>query len=276
MPQFPPTGWDVYGLSASDTSVFLAAVLVMVLIVVFVSRYGTVFACGFWAFLGTTWFCLNLEFVLQRTSLAEPRVPLDVGLRLTALFAIGVGFVKTLRINSKLRADGGMAAMVGTFAALLLFGIPLLLSPQVSYAYPASRRTQCRNNLKQIGLALHNYHDHWNTFPQAAISKPPVSWRVNILPFAVHSDLYKQYDDSFAWDSQVNLPLSFERIRALQCPSRPKRTETNQQGQWFTSYTAPLGPGSVLGGLGSVRIRDIADGTSSTILVVESCGTAIV
>src|SRR5260370_743998 len=74
------------------------------------------------------------------------------------------------------------------FAALVVCGgvVIALLLPQTSSREPA-RRSQCKNNLKQIGLALHNYHDVYGSFPPAyfvdASGKPMHSWRVLILPF---------------------------------------------------------------------------------------------
>jgi len=68
-----------------------------------------------------------------------------------------------------------------------------LLLPAVQQAREAARRSQCKNNLKQLGLALHNYHDTFNTFPigqQYPKSKP--NWRIGVLPYIDQAPLYNQ------------------------------------------------------------------------------------
>src|SRR5688500_4365529 len=96
-----------------------------------------------------------------------------------------------------------------------------LLLPAVQQAREAARRTQCRNNLKQIGLALHNYHDVHNTFPMgycagmtyvdgASDTSPGWSWATYILPQLDQGPLYNQFNWSAAPDTvaaiQKNLP----------------------------------------------------------------------
>jgi len=70
---------------------------------------------------------------------------------------------------------------------------------------------QCATNLKVIGLAMHNYHDAYGQFPPAAIldnqKKPLLSWRVQLLPFLDHDDLYKEFHRDEPWDSEHNKKL---------------------------------------------------------------------
>lgn len=165
--------------------------------------------------------------------------------------------------------------MAGTVIAGIVFVIPLLF-PSMVYPRTWAARTQCKNNLKQIGLAFHNYYDVYQLFPPARISKPSKSWRVNLLPFMEGQELYEEYDESSAWDSPVNHPLTLTRVNSLMCPGRPQRTERNQQGQYLTSYTVPAGPQSIFDGSQQVGFRKIEDGLSNTLMVVESCGTDIV
>src|SRR5438128_1844485 len=79
--------------------------------------------------------------------------------------------------------------------AIIAILIALLL-PAVQQAREAARRTQCRNNLKQIGLALHNYHDTMNTFPMGMSGWPGTlegaewGWGVFIIPYLDQSALY--------------------------------------------------------------------------------------
>ncbi|QDU78053.1 hypothetical protein Pan97_51330 [Bremerella volcania] len=83
--------------------------------------------------------------------------------------------------------------------ALLCAGIVVaLLVPAIGQARMAAQRMQSQNNLKVIGLALHNYHDTYGTLPPAYIpdedGQPMHSWRVLILPFVEANHIYAQYD----------------------------------------------------------------------------------
>jgi hypothetical protein len=100
-----------------------------------------------------------------------------------------------------------------------------LLLPAVQQAREAARRTQCKNNMKAIALAMHNYHDTYGSFPPAYIpdenGKPMHSWRVLILPMLDQQFLYSQYDFDQPWDSPANRSV-MDRMPAIYgCPSSP-------------------------------------------------------
>ena len=86
-----------------------------------------------------------------------------------------------------------------------------LLLPAVQQAREAARRTQDKNSLKQIGLALHNYHDTFNAFPARAnydeSGNSLLSWRVHLLPYLEQNELYEQFHLHEPWDSEHNLTL---------------------------------------------------------------------
>lgn len=180
--------------------------------------------------------------------------------------------------------------------AIIAILIALLL-PAVQQARESARRTQCKNNLKQLGLALHNYHDVHRMFPPSSIYQVDAmnnlelptagrSWIFQILPFMEQSNLYNRADDSVITNED---PVSSASFTALACPSDPKSDTVIVFGQDMgtTSY---LGNGSHRG-IGSsqfyydcrpvddvtagtitrqgVRIRDITDGTSNTLLAGE-------
>ena len=126
------------------------------------------------------------------------------------------------------------------------------------------------NQLKHIGLALHNYHDAHTTFPPPAIlsaeGKPLLSWRVAILPHLegeVNQELYRQFHLDEAWDSPHNRPLLAKMPEAYRCPISKAIEE------YRTVYVAPRGGVTVFAGPEGVSIRRITDGTSKTIAVVE-------
>lgn len=154
--------------------------------------------------------------------------------------------------------------------AVLAFScLVFLLLPSVS-SRPASPRTQCRNSLKQIGLALQNYHDTYGSFPPAYIAdangKPMHSWRVLILPFMDLPGVYRQYRFDEPWDSPHNLQL-VERFTGdvFHCPS------DSAPGR-FTNYVAVVGQKTAWPGATSLALSQIADGPANTILLVEYSG----
>ncbi len=159
-------------------------------------------------------------------------------------------------------------------AVLLCSGIPIaLLLPAVQAAREAARRSQCSNNLKQLALAMHNYHDTYRCFPPAYLAdengNPMHSWRVLILPFIEQQALYELYDFDQPWDSPANLSLAQTVIPAYQCPSDPSATGPE------TSYVMVVGPGTLYDGTEPTSLQDITDGTSNTIMLVEVTGAGI-
>jgi hypothetical protein len=142
----------------------------------------------------------------------------------------------------------------------------------------ADKEQRSRNNLKQLALAMHNYHDvsfdGYNSFPTAVVmgsarstrnGKTPRSWRVDLLPFLEgNNDLYQQYRMDEAWDSPHNKKLIERMPDVFRSPyDDPKSTKCG--------YYVLVGPGTVFEKrpLG-VRMSEIVDGTSNTILLVEA------
>ncbi len=130
----------------------------------------------------------------------------------------------------------------------------------------ASLRSQCKNNLKQIGLALHNYHDTYKTFPPAytvdAAGQPLHSWRTLILPFVDLQALYDKIDLSKPWDDPTNAEAVKTCPPVYRCPSS---TAPSDQ----TTYLAIAGPDGCLSTTHPRPLSEITDGTSNTLMVVE-------
>lgn len=148
-------------------------------------------------------------------------------------------------------------------------GVALLL-PAVQQAREAARRAQDKNNLKQIGLAMHNSHDTYNRFPPQAIrskkdNKKLLSWRVHILPFIEEAPLYQQFKLDEPWDSPNNKPLIEKMPRVY---ASPNHDDLTKQGK--TVFVAPTGKGTFWDDPEGRRIRDVIDGTSNTVMVVEA------
>jgi len=134
-------------------------------------------------------------------------------------------------------------AIIATLVAILL--------PAVQQAREAARRSSCKNNMKQIGLALHNYHDTYNTFPPAAVhvGTPPnisancadgrstswgTTWVISILPFMEQPALYDRYDSTqfsrFGTYTTGNGAVVSQKLPALLCPSSPSGAGFLTQG----------------------------------------------
>jgi hypothetical protein len=152
-----------------------------------------------------------------------------------------------------------------------------LLLPAVQTAREAARRAQCANNLKQIALALQNYHDVYGEFPPACITdkdgKPMHSWRVLLLPFLEQQVLYQQYRFDEPWDGPSNRKL-LSRLEwgIYQCPNKPRGA--GPASQW-TSYVAVVGPRTIWAGARSRKLSEIRDGPANTVMIVEYHGGPI-
>ncbi|MEQ8667657.1 MAG: DUF1559 domain-containing protein [Pirellulales bacterium] len=160
---------------------------------------------------------------------------------------------------------------VGTvFSSLILIA---LLLPAVQAARDAARRGQCSNNLKQIGIGLHNYANGLGSFPPAVITddegKPMHSWRGLLSPYLEMGTMGANYDFAEPWDGENNSKLSQAMPPFFKCPS------DNEGGPFTTSYIVVQGPGFMFDGDKSVSFEDIKDGLSNTIALVEVSGLDI-
>ena len=176
--------------------------------------------------------------------------------------------------------------------AIIAILIALLL-PAVQQAREAARRAQCKNNLKQMALAVHNYADSYNKFPPSASINLSVtntanngSWGVHgrILPYLEQGNLYNQVDLTTAWDFQA--PINGLKISTFACPTDPRSDEARDPGGgkvrlYPTTYGFSFGtwfvfdPVTGRGGDGmffpnsSLSFRNATDGTSSTLMIAE-------
>lgn len=150
----------------------------------------------------------------------------------------------------------------------------LVMLPTVEDARQAARTTQNINNLKQLGVAMHNYHDTYKRFPPAVSytyrkngqvlkSEHPHSWRVALLPFLEGVHFYDQYRFDEPWDSEANLKVLAQMPGVLRSPF----DETDSTN---TSYFVFNGPGTMFEGEEGTQMRGILDGTTRTLMMVES------
>ncbi len=170
--------------------------------------------------------------------------------------------------------------------------------PAVQKVREAAARLSCTNNLHQLGLALHNYEGVNKAFPTSVRPSgvtplPRVSWTIGTLPFLEQDNLRRDYDLSSNWGAASNLPLTSRPVKIFQCPSAPNGSRLDgdpQTNKWdlvaVTDYAAATGiaayatnvnpTGALQPGImqknTTVRIGDVTDGLSNTLLVVESAG----
>ena len=182
-------------------------------------------------------------------------------------------------------------AIIGTLVGLLL--------PAVQQAREAARRMQCQNNLKQIGLALHNYHDTLKRLPSGYISGvdasgndkgPGWSWSSLVLPQLEQTNLHNQIDFNVGLEHPANSPIRLMKLPSFLCPSdtapdlwqAAKRDlatgsfqsnicdvpSANYVGVFGTFEPGVDGDGVFFRNSG-IGMRDISDGSSSTLMVGE-------
>lgn len=167
-----------------------------------------------------------------------------------------------------------------------------LLLPAVQQAREAARRSQCKNNIKQLGIALHTYHDTFRTLPPGAIQSftsglNEATWITMILPYIDQAPLYNMatFTSTFG-SSGPNNVIMMQKLPMMLCPSdvdvglaltgspgwaRGNYAANSGMGP-FTSTENPTPPGRVSGPFtmnSRVKFADFIDGTTNTILVSE-------
>jgi len=174
-------------------------------------------------------------------------------------------------------------AIIGVLVALLL--------PAVQAAREAARRSTCNNKMKQLGLALHNYHDTYLSLPfggmlRGSDTDGEVGWGYSILPFIEEENVYSQIDSRGTITDATKVPAAIRSLalEAYICPS-DVAADINPHRNNFgkSNYIACSGandcPDGNFGDLGGcfhinskVKFRDITDGTSNTFLLGEREG----
>jgi uncharacterized Fe-S cluster protein YjdI len=141
-----------------------------------------------------------------------------------------------------------------------------LLYPSTRSAPTPGRRTQCKNNLKMIALALHNYHDVYAAFPPAYTvdenGQRLHSWRTLILPWMEERLLYQKIDLSKPWNHPTNAEAFKTAPHAFRCPSFELPADS-------TTYLAVVGENACFHPTKPRAISEITDGTSNTLMVIE-------
>jgi prepilin-type N-terminal cleavage/methylation domain-containing protein/prepilin-type processing-associated H-X9-DG protein len=192
-------------------------------------------------------------------------------------------------------------AIIGVLVALLL--------PAVQAAREAARRTRCKNNLKQLGLALHNYEGVHHSFPPGAIwnsttaatTRPRLNFHCLLFPYIEQNNVYgainlQDFTGSTggAWfTATANIPATTAPMPHLRCPTdnaKPQYIQPTVQIRYYRSnyfgvwhgfqtsdvlnvtYDRSQAPKAFFGANIGIRIADITDGTSNTVAIAEALG----
>src|SRR6266481_864247 len=136
--------------------------------------------------------------------------------------------------------------IVEALVVLAIVAVSLSLGlPAIQHSIQDARRSQCKNNLKQLGLALHNYHDTYNTFAPGWISRDGTpgtgarsGWQVGILPYVDQAPLYNQIDFQLASPIEVDgkpVALFQTPLAVYRCPADPTAATNPLRGGYATS-----------------------------------------
>ncbi len=149
------------------------------------------------------------------------------------------------------------------------------LFPALEESFKAARQGLSKENMKELGLGILTLEEDKGRYPGQAIRNKQgnalLSWRVRILPYLHEDDLYKQFRLNEPWDSEHNKTLIEKMPSSLASPFHP---ELHKQGK--TTYLAPIAKGTLWEQPTGRRLRDVIDGSSNTILLVEAPADAAV
>ena len=290
--QFPPPEWF-------ETGTISYSLLIIILLVIVVGLPSSILGCWFfpprsrrmWILAESFWIVAAFTSIPFWLPIWWPFMTRDApeGLALFALFLMYLlPIPAALSGWEVLKKRGPEAATFRSIpdwgcslafvGSILFFVFNVLIIACISPMNTA-RRSQCKNNLKQIGLAFHNYHDIGGRFPDSQIQSkklPPHSWRTELLPFLDQATMFRTYNQTEAWDSVNNYPLAREKVYGFICPAVREPFQQDSAGRWYTAYATLNGPNTAFPDGKGLTIEDMTDGLSNTALVTEACGQQII
>jgi prepilin-type N-terminal cleavage/methylation domain-containing protein/prepilin-type processing-associated H-X9-DG protein len=193
-------------------------------------------------------------------------------------------------VNAKIRRGFTLIELLVVIAIIaILIG---LLLPAVQKIREAANRMKCSNNLKQLGLAMHNYNDTYGNLPgnlrPAATGTIRVRWTTYLLPYYEQDNIFKIYNQSVNWSDPANAAAVQIPLKVMQCPSSQSNNKFDASPDngwtdtryavgdyagiywsWYTNVNSFGLPG-ILSKTDAVRLTDVTDGLSNTIHLTES------
>lgn len=171
--------------------------------------------------------------------------------------------------------------LIELLATIAIIGVLVaILMPAVQSSRAAARRMQCQNQLRQLGIALHNYHDNHSIFPAGSYMMGPAfpmqsgwGWGAMILPHIEQAALYHQLDFNHGTAVEPNLNQIARPVPLWHCPS-----EVEPDRMTITTINRPAlevasgnycGVEPILKAMSTMRFSSITDGTSQTLLLGE-------
>ena len=163
-------------------------------------------------------------------------------------------------------------AIIGILVALLL--------PAVQQARETARLVNCKNNLRKIGLALHQYHTMHRVFPPGVLGTSGSksagellhTWQTMILPLMDQKPLYQRYNSNVRFDHPGNADIVRVTVPVYLCPSLDAARTDNRFASAHYVGNAGIRPGQdngILYPLSRISFRDLLDGSSQTVIVGE-------
>ena len=170
------------------------------------------------------------------------------------------------------KRETGFGFILPIFLVLLIIGfcihasMPPLITPR-----HVARKSICKNNLKQLGLAMHIYYDDNKMFPlpkgDFGNELPPYSWRIALLPYVEEGQLFERYNFNESWNGPDNASLHSIPMNYFLCPENLSRTGDDPRTE--TDYVAIIGKDTIFSEGQPTKFHDISDGTSNTLMFGE-------